>query len=355
MAQLAGRGLRVLGIDRHDVPNDLGASSGLSRIIRTAYFEDPRYVPLVRRAWTLWEELARQVREPLLHRTGCLLFGLPGSLGVEGAERSARAHGLAIERLDAADIARRFPAIRPGDGDVGVYEDDAGVLVPERCVAAHALVAVRDGGAELRARERVTAIEPLGDGVRVTTDAGRHDAGACVVTAGPWLGTLCPVPIAVVRQVQCWFQPAEPAPFEIGRLPVYARFAPDGDFYGMPRHDHVGVKVCRHHGGAATTADELDRAIAPADEADVRRFVRAHLPGADGPLVSARVCMYANTPDGNFAVGALPGAARVFVAGGGSGHAFKFAPVIGEAIADLVADGTTRHPIGFLDPARFQV
>ena len=357
MAHLADRGLRVIGIDRHDVPNDRGSSHGESRVIRTAYFEDPRYVPLLQRAWQLWELLGAQVREPLLVETGCLNFGAPDHEGVLGAERAAVQHSLRYEKLDAAAIAARFPALRPNDGDVGIFERQGGVLAPEACVAGHVMRAVRDGRGEVRTRERVTSIKADRDSVVVTTERERYEAAACVVATGAWLAApdspvRIPLPLWVERQVQCWFQVSNPAAYEVGALPCWVRFDGDATFYGMPRHEYPGVKVCRHHGGAPACADDLDRTISAQDEETVRSFVRRHLPGADGPLLAGRVCMYTNTPDGHFAVGRHPEHERVFVCGGFSGHGFKFAPVIGEAIADLVVDGRTKLPIELFDPGR---
>jgi sarcosine oxidase len=356
LQHLAARGLRAIGIEQADVPNDRGSSHGASRAIRLAYFEDPRYVPLLRAAWSMWEALDASVRESLLVRTGCLNLGAPDHPCIRGVERAVAEHGLPHERLDAAAIAARFPALRPAAGDVGVYEQQAGVLNPERCVTAQVLAAVR-AGAEVRGRERVVAIEPGPDSVVVTTDRDRYDAGVCVVATGAWLAAedspvRIEIPLAVERQVQLWFQPIDPAPFEVGRMPVAIRFDGDASFYAMPRLEHPGVKVCRHHGGSMTTAADLDRTPTRADEDDVRAFVRAHMPGADGPLVAARVCMYTNTPDQHAVIGRHPAHERVYLCGGFSGHGFKLAPVVGEIVADLATAGETKHSIDLFDPGR---
>lgn len=359
LQHLAERGLAVVGVDQHDVPNSEGSSHGASRIIRTAYFEDPRYVPLVRRAYALWQQLEQGVRETLLTRTGGVHLAAADHPCIAGVERAAREHALPYERLDDAALRARFPMFAIDDGDVGIYEADTGVLAPERCVAAQVIAAVR-AGATVRGRERVTAIEPSAAGVVVTTERERIDCGRVVIATGAWLGAVdsplrIDVPIVVERQVQCWFQPRRPALFDVGAMPAFVRADGDELYYGVPRVDHPGVKVCRHHGGEHTTAADLARAPTRDDEQQVRAFLRRRLPEADGPLVAARVCMYANSPDGHFVVGRHPRHERVLVAGGFSGHGFKFAPVIGEILADLATNGATDHAIDLFDPARREV
>jgi len=359
LCQLAGRGLSARGFDQFDIPNTEGSSHGGSRVIRKAYFEDPRYVPLVLRAYQLWEELAEGVRETLFVRTGGVHIGPPDHPVIRGVEEAARQHRLAHERLDAVALRARFPVFAPADDSVGIFEEETGLLSPERCVAAHAITAVR-AGATIHGRERVIAVEPGGESVVVSTDRDRYEAGAVVIATGAWLAAAdspvrVAVPLEVERQVQCWFQPKQPSLFDVGAMPVFVHVEGDAVFYGAPRWENPGVKVCRHHGGDVTTADEIAREPTREDEQLVRSFVQARLPAADGPLVAARVCMYTNTPDDRFVVGAHPDHSGVFVAGGFSGHGFKFAPVIGEVIADMVTAGATRHEVSFFDPGRAQM
>src|SRR2546423_10180741 len=206
---LARRGRRVLGLDRFAPPHDKGSSHGRSRMIRQAYFEDPAYVPLVLRAYELWEELGREAGETLLHITGGLWMGRPESQLVAGSVASARQWGLPHEILQPAEIRRHFPVFAPDPDMVGVYEDRAGVVSPEAAVAAH-LKAAAARGAELRFDEPVSRWEETDDGVTVTTGRGVHPAAALVGCAGPWAPDLLAglgVPFAVERRIQCWFQP----------------------------------------------------------------------------------------------------------------------------------------------------
>jgi monomeric sarcosine oxidase len=245
----------------------------------------------------------------------------------------------------------------PGAGDVGIFEADGGFLLPERCVIAMVEQALRHG-ARLQTRERVRDVALDHDPIEVTTDRATYTARQLVVTAGPWLPALAPslgldLPLIVERQVQVWFAPREPDLYEPTRFPAFIHFTGDRAYYGLPHFGRPGVKICRHHGGVPTTADGVDRAVTRADEDDVRGYVWAHAPGADGPLLAAKVCLYTNTPDGHFLLGRHPGDARIVLAGGCSGHGFKFAPVVGEVIADLVLEGRSRFDLAMFEPGRF--
>src|SRR6266850_1119389 len=173
---LARRGARVLGLDRFAPPHPNGSSSGRSRIIREAYFEHPAYVPMVQRAYELWQALERDSGRRLLLPTGGLMIGPPDGLLVSGALLSATTHGLPHEILDAAALRRRAPALHPEPGTVAVAEPRAGVLFPEECVAAHLEQATR-AGATLGLDEAVEAWSATADGVEVRTSRGRHRAG----------------------------------------------------------------------------------------------------------------------------------------------------------------------------------
>lgn len=345
---LAARGARVLGLEAFERGHGLGSSGGLSRIIRLAYFEHPDYVPLLRKAWTLWRDLERETGLSLLQETGGLYLGPGDGELVAGARRSAETHGLAHELLDAAEIARRHPALRPDPSWVGLAETQAGVLAPERCIEAHLGAAERDG-AVLHFGERVVGWRRDGDGVLIETTKDVYRSSALVITAGAWLGRLVPsvAPFLQVERVPLhWFAPTGP----VGPLPVWIAEDSDGDFYGFPLDEH-GLKLARHGTGDAADPDTLDRSPRPSDEERVRAFARRRLPVADGPLRSTQVCMYTRTPDGHFVIDRTD--ERVIYASACSGHGFKFSSVVGLILADLALAGRTGHPIAFLSAARF--
>jgi sarcosine oxidase len=365
LAHLAGRGLRVVGVEQDDVPSLRGSSVGQTRIIRKAYFEDPRYVPLLHRAYELWRTLEIEGKETLYVRTGCLNLGPAEHPDIRGVLESVARHALPHERLEGDEVRRRFPAFSPAAGDVGVYEEDAGYLRVEACTRTHARVAV-EKGAELRTRTAVRELSVDVDGVRATLDSGETISAAhLVVSAGAWLASPMLAEVArdlpglvVTRQAQLWFRPLDAALARPPAMPAFIHFVGERAYYGIPLADplaggEAGVKVCRHHGGQVTTADALDRSARVEDERDVRSYVSAHLVNADGALLAHHACMYTSTPDHHFVVGIHPRWSRVIVLGGFSGHGYKMASVMGEIAADLVERGESALDISLFDPARF--
>lgn len=339
---LARTGVDAIGIDVRVSPHAFGSSHGHSRVFRTAYFEHPAYVPLLQRSKSLWRELERESGQPLFRETGCLTIGPPDHELIEGVHESVRQHSLPHEVLDAAAI-RRF-GISPAPGDVGVYEKDAGLIEPERSIEAMLVGRAIETG-------RVTRVEPEDDHVVVHADRAIR-ARRVVVAINAWLGkgiVEYDAPLSVMRQTQHWFRSSKP----MDSLPCFIHVSGEKAVYGLPAHASRGVKVCRHYGGQLVDPDAIDREPDPRDEQDVRDWMRVHLPDANGELEHAVVCMYGLTPDAHFVVGAHPAHPRIILAGGFSGHGFKMAPAIGEALAQLAVEGATDHDIALFDPARF--
>ena len=358
--ELARRGARVLGVEQFAIPNALGSSHGLSRMIRLCYYEHADYVPLLRRAYELWRTLEDESGQKLLHVTGGVYIGRAGNELVTGSHESARRHHLAHEFLNRAQLADRFPQFRLPDDYVALYEPMAGWLPPERVVAAFAEQALRRG-ARLHAHEAVRAWSADRSGVSVTTDRAEYRAAKLIVCGGPWAGTLLRdlrIELTVTRQVMTWVWPKRPERFADGALPVWAVGHDDGTLhYGFPmsRGDGgAGLKLAHHARGPVTDPDRVVREPLEDDGRSVCEFIKRFLPDADGPLLAQRVCLYANSRDAHFIIDRHPRHAdRVILACGFSGHGFKFASVIGEALSDLATRGATDLPIDFLSLRRF--
>ena len=352
---LARRGVRVLGLDRYPPGHDRGSSHGATRIIRQAYFEHPDYVPLVLRAYELWEELAQRVGETLYQEVGLLQIGPPEGEVVSGVLASAHAHRLEVERLTAGQIAGRWPGFHVSDALVGVHERRAGYLHVERCVAAHASQAAACGAALLCDRS-VLGWHAEGSGVVVRTDRETLRAESLVICAGAWAGPLLAdlgLRFEVRRKPVFWFETLDDA-YRGDRYPAFLYEVPQGIFYGTPQLDAAGVKVAEHTAGAVVADPcEVDREIGAADLAPVEQFVREYLPRAGRRVTRHSVCMYTMSPDAHFVVDRHPEHPRVVFVAGLSGHGFKFTPVLGEIVADLVTSGETKHPVAFLRHARF--
>lgn len=352
---LAKRGVRVAGIERFEPGHDRGSSHGLTRIIRLGYFEHPSYVPLVRHAYALWRDLETASGQKLLTVTGIAEMGLPDSALVQGTLASSRQHNLRHEVLDARALMARYPQFHLPKDFVGVVQPDGGFLEPEKAIHAQ-LALAKAAGAQIRTGEKVLAIEPHDGGVRVTTQNGTIEAGAAIVAAGAWASSLLPkgaLPLHVTRQALIWVKPDEPALFAPDRFPVFMIESAGGIHYGFPMHDGAVKVALHHHEREAVDPETYDQTVSSRDEAMIRSGIGAFIPAANGARVAARTCLYTMTPDEDFVIGPLPGSPGIIVASPCSGHGFKFAPAIGEILADLATGGETPHDIGRFSPARF--
>lgn len=357
--ELARRGRRVLGLEQFPLVHAHGSSHGHTRIIRTAYYEHPGYVPLVRRAFDRWHDLEQATGRHLLTECACLNMGPTDGELVNGVRAAAREHGLEVEELDGAGIARRFPVFRFPAGFAGVLERHAGFLYVEEGVRAHVDAAV-SLGAEIHAEEPVRGWKAAGDGVEVTTDRGTYHAAKLVVTAGAWATKLIAdlgVPLVVMRQCILWFGVGDQAArFRRDVFPIFIADTAAGAFYGLPAIDRNGVKLARHYGAPELpTPDGVTWDVTDADVPPVRAFLDTHLPGALGLFTKGQVCMYTLTPDKHFVIDRHPLYPQVSVACGFSGHGFKFAPTVGEILADLAETGQTAYEIGMFRAGRFGV
>jgi sarcosine oxidase len=355
---LAKSGIDVLGLEQFDIPHTLGSSHGHSRMIRKAYFEHPNYVPLLHRAYALWEEIETLSGRRLLHRVGGVFMGPAEGTLVGGALTAAKRHHLPHELLTAAELRCRWPQfVVPEDWNAFV-EPDSGFLLPERAVSTYAELAMQRG-ARIHGREPVREWKREGSCYLVRTDQATYAAQRLVFCGGAWSGALLRtlnIPLKVTRQVLAWVWPQVPQEFVLGRIPVWGIDSQDGGlYYGFPMIDESpGFKYAHH----LPTADAVDpntvsRSPTPEDRESVARILPKFLPQADGPLLSLQTCLYTNSPDGHFIIDKLPGEEDVYIACGFSGHGFKVASVIGAALAEAVSSGTFDPSLDFLSLARF--
>lgn len=353
---LAARGQKVLGLEKFTPAHDQGSSHGGSRIIRQSYFEDPAYVPLLLRAYELWEQLATDSQREVYRITGGLFCGPPDCETVAGSLRAAREWSLPHEVLDAGELVARFPNFTPAPTDLAVYEAKAGFARPELTVRAHIDLAVK-AGADLRFGEQVLSWSETADGVRVTTGTATYTAGQVVICPGAWAPELLKefgIPITVERQVLYWLDPVGGTTPFVDQPIFIDENALGQQIYGFPAIDGPGggVKVAFFRKGRECTPETIDRVVHDQEIAEMRVRVGELLPALDGPCVHSATCMYSNTPDQNFVIARHPDSVNVTVACGFSGHGFKFVPIVGEILADLAMTGTTAHPIALFDPQR---
>jgi len=354
---LAKRGQRVLGLDRFTPPHAFGSSHGQTRIIREAYFEHPHYVPIVQRAYENWADLERASGQKLFQQTGGLMIGPPQGILFSGAKRSAEIHQLPHEVLTAGEIRRRFPAFHPTEETAAIWEPRAGIVFPERCIAAHLQMASQHDAA-LRFDEPALKWERHGEGVRVSTAQGEYQAQHLIISAGAWIGQFIAelnLPLTVTRQVLLWFNPAAHAEyFTPQRCPIYIyEHESNRIIYGFPNLGE-GVKVGRHHEGEYTQADRVRREVGADDVEALRVILRCIMPALDTPPRASAVCMYTNTPDENFLIDFHPVHPQVLLASICSGHGFKFSSAMGEVLADLLLEGRSRFDLSLFGLKRLQ-
>lgn len=363
-AELARRDAMVLALDQFSIPNPFGEHHGGARMFRSSYYEHPAYVPLLKSAFDGWKQLEAEAKRELFHITGGLYLGPADGDLIRGALASGRQHGLDIQPLD--DVRSRFPQFRPPAGFSALFETCAGVLRPEACTDAFAAVA-RHHGATIGTHECVTAIHPGDTQVAVDTDRARYRARAAILTAGPWTQKLLnsldfptPLPpLTTTRQVIGWLQPdaQATAPFSAASgFPCWAvEDSPGSLHYGFPiLPGDPDMRFARHYRGPACDPDAIARIADPEELRGPAEYSRSLF--KDGPgmkLSRSGVCMYTNSPDSHFIIDRLPGSDNIFLACGFSGHGFKFAPVVGEVLADLALEGDTDHAIDFLSLSRF--
>jgi len=359
---LAKSGVRVLGIDRHDPPHVFGSSHGDTRITRLPLGEGEEYVPLVRRSHELWRQIERETGRRLLEQCGGLIMGVADGSRQHGATDFVRRtidiatrNAIPHETLTTDDIRSRYPQFDVTDGTFGYFEPEAGYLLPEECVRAQLELAKRHG-AVLHTNERVRTWQSDGKSVTVSTGTAVYTARKLVICAGPWIRELLPEYrelFSIHRQVLFWFGLADQNSYaEYRALPIHLWIygsAPDEMVYGFPAIDGPanGVKVAGEQ-FVTLTDPESPRRTADQDEIDqaYEQHVRPNYPGLARHCVKSTACLYTVTPDFGFVIDRHPEHADVVIASPCSGHGFKHSAAIGEALAQLTIDGTTRIDIG---------
>ncbi len=356
VAALAGRGARVLGVERFARGHTRGASSGRSRVIRRAYFEHPDYVPLLQLAYAGWRALERATGTTLLHEIGALLVGRPGSAAVAGTLRSAQSYDIPIACYAADELRARFPMFAPLPDEVGVYEACGGYLEPEAAVAAF-LTLAETRGAQLAFETPVRGwAEAADDALTVTLEGGEAvRTRRLVLCTGAWTSAMpgsAGFGIRLQRNVQVWLRSA---PAVSAGCPVFLveRAGEPAQFYGVPDRG-AGFKVAFHGSGSELgEAAQLDPVVTGDEIAPLLAAATGWIPHGLGAVVATHACIYTLSPDRDFIVGRHPAYEGAIVAAGFSGHGFKFAPAIGDALADLALEQAPRVDLAFLAPTRF--
>jgi sarcosine oxidase len=361
---LAKRGYKVLGIEQYTITHELGSHAGQSRIIRKAYFEHPDYVPLLQSAYENWKTLEEETGQQVYYQTGLVYFGKPEMAVIKGVNVSADLYKINVEKVDEVSSKQRFPQFSIPKEFETVYEPGAGFITPEKAIKLYAGVSIKLG-AEIHVSEKAIGWKIEGNSIVLDTNKDSYRCSKLIITAGAWSGNLIPgmgEKIEVTRQFVAWIKPKNWDDYTLNNFPCWLIDEDErkGCYYGFPilppdtfGAPH-GLKIACHYPGRITEADKVNRQAEDEDIENIRYALDKYFPGTFNGMVTSKTCLYASLPDENFIIDRLPGYEdHVTIAIGFSGHGFKFAPVVGEILADLSIEGRTKHPIGFLNARRF--
>ncbi|PHS00002.1 MAG: N-methyl-L-tryptophan oxidase [Blastopirellula sp.] len=353
----AAQGLKILGIDRFSPPHNHGSSHGQTRIIRMAYFEHPDYVPLLKQAYAGWKHLEQLSGQQLYHEVGLLEVGPVDGIVIPGVLRSSKEHDLPLDQFTTHEAQRQFPGFDFPENHTVLFEQQAGYLMVEDCIASY-LAAAQQQGAKLNCEESLVSWKPHQGEVEVVTDKQTYRCSKLIITTGAWTSSFtgnCQLPLTLLRKHLYWYRSDSKNYLASQGCPVFFYEDQGRFFYGFPElQPGTGVKVSEHSGGdPLSDPSVLDPSQNQEDRLAVEAFLKKSLPQVSRDLVQHAACMYTMTPDENFIVDVHPECADVVLAAGLSGHGFKFASVLGQMLIELSATGNTSLPIDFLSIKRF--
>ena len=354
---LVRAGAEVVLVDAWGAGNPRSSSGGETRVIRAVYGPDPVYVALVRRAWPQWEALAAGTGERLYVETGALWMNRGDDSYVRASLPIVQDSGFSVEQLTESEGSRRYPQIDFGDVESIFFEHKAGALFA-RLACRTVIDEFERAGGEFR----IGYVEDLSrlDAPLISlalSDGTRIEADAFVFACGPWLGRIFPDVIGdavrPTRQEVFYFgAPAGSSLYTPDRCPVWIEFG-ERIFYGIPDVNGQGFKVADDTRGEDFDPTSGDRATGADGIGRARSLLQRRFPALAGaPLLKTEVCQYENSPDGHLIIDRHPGAANVWLVGGGSGHGFKLSPAVGELVSGAIL--TASHPPEVFHVARLR-
>ena len=347
--ELKKRGHEVTLVDPGPVPHPLAASTDISKAVRAAYGPDEDYTELAERCIPVWRRWNEEFGADLYHETGVVFLRSrpmqPGDFEYESC-RMFEKRGHQFERVDSAGVHKRFPAFAAERFHDGFFDPDAGYVESGRVVAA-LIERAKLLGIALREQARFVTLDENDNRVKgiVLEDRQRIGAEAVVVAVGAWTQYVLPFTGHFFRATGhpvFHLKPREPGLFSPDRFPFFGADISTTGYYGFPLNQGV-VKIANHGPGREMSPESPQRAVTPEEETQMREFLRSTIPAlADAPVVYTRICMYCDTHDGHFWIAPDPERPGLVVATGDCGHGFKFAPVLGEIIADAVEGKSNR-------------
>lgn len=362
---LAKRGVNVLGLEQFEAPHDLGSHSGQSRIIRKAYGEDTDYVPLLIKAYQNWETLEQETQTKLYYQTGLLYLCAPHNQYLNNIKCASKAFNIEVNTISKESLNSKYPQFVIPHNFEHILEPQSGFLRPELCITKLIEQAILRG-ASIKMHEKVLSWEQHQGMIRVKTDQDLYYASKLIITAGPWASQLIPTlkpHLKVIKQMIAWVKPKSWEQFRLGNFPCWILNDLNLYGYGFPALPNetfgtpLGMKVALHQyqTGSDFNPDTKDRRVHQTELDLLIHFMKQFIPEGFKEILQSKTCLYTNTLDSNFIIDHLEGYDKnVAIAAGFSGHGFKFVSVIGDILADLILEKSTKYPIKFLNASRFK-
>ena len=345
---LSKNGVKVLGLDTYEPPHKLGSSHGHTRVIREAYHEGTSYVPIVKRAYELWNELDHEIEDKLILEYGGMYLGDDGKY-LSDAKKSAKKYDIPIKEFSSKEIKEKYNILNPPNNFKGLLENRSGAVFPEKAISNFLSKSINNGSSH-NYNEKVIGWEKQSKFYKVETDKNNYFAEKLIFSSGAWIKNLVPslkLPVKIERQVLFWFDPIKDKDkFHYSNMPNTGWDLDNGmEFYTQPNIENKGFKVAMHHNGKFISEDDLNRESNADDLSIVKNFLEEYIPLANGKLIDSRVCVYTNTPDLDFIIDFYPNDENLIICSPCSGHGFKFTPAIGEICSELVINNGTNYDL----------
>ena len=345
---LSKNGVKVLGLDTYEPPHKLGSSHGHTRVIREAYHEGTSYVPIVKRAYELWNELDHEIEDKLILEYGGMYLGDDGKY-LSDAKKSAKKYDIPIKEFSSKEIKEKYNILNPPNNFKGLLENRSGAVFPEKAISNFLSKSINNGSSH-NYNEKVIGWEKQSKFYKVETDKNNYFAEKLIFSSGAWIKNLVPslkLPVKIERQVLFWFDPIKDKDkFHYSNMPNTGWDLDNGmEFYTQPNIENKGFKVAMHHNGKFISEDDLNRESNADDLSIVKNFLEEYIPLANGKLIDSRVCVYTNTPDLDFIIDFYPNDENIIICSPCSGHGFKFTPAIGEICSELVINNGTNYDL----------
>lgn len=356
MYELSKYNTNVLGIEQFDTPNEKGSSHGSSRIMRLAYHEGGKYVPLLYDAIEKWKELEEYSEEKLFYQNGSLTIGSPDAEKFEHSKQTCDEFDIPYKYINSEQLSNQFPAWYIPDDFRAFFQPEGCVLDNQRCIQTQ-IQKSKENGVDIHTREKVTGWTKNNDNIIVHTNKDTYTTESIVISSGPWakshIDVLSDI-LEIERHVACHFEMNSSSLFEKSNFQTWIMDTDSQKFYGLPKHRTDSIKL-----GDTTekeiidNMDEFDRDVHVSEMDTAKQFCSDFMSPKLKNVDENLSCPLTNTPDGDFIIDNIED--NIFVGVGLSGHGFKLSNVIGLILSDLIQNGETTYDISPFELNRFNI